>query len=123
MITNTESRSLIIVGILIPFLMSAYCAFSITYLFPEITATIHVSISALSLAVTLSFIGGAIGSIVVDTFVDVYGRRVGLVISIVLFSVFTMLAGLASNLLELYVIWFIVGFGVNIHVDFKEYCA
>ncbi|GAB6944410.1 MFS transporter [Vulcanisaeta sp. JCM 14467] len=101
------------VGVLIPFLMSAYCVFSITYLFPEIANAMHVSISELSFAVTLSFIGGAIGGVVVGMLADAYGRKVGLVISIVLFSVFTMLAGLASNLLELYATWFVVGFGVN----------
>ena len=97
------------VGVLIPFLMSSYCVFSVTYLFPEIATAMHVSILALSFTVTLSFIGG----VVICMLADAYGRRVGLAISIVLFSVFTMLASLASNLLELYVTWFIVGFGVN----------
>lgn len=110
---NMESRPLIILGVLIPFLMSAYCVFSITYLFPEIASTMHVSITALSLAVTLSFIGGALGGVVIGMIADAYGRRIGLAASIVLFSIATILAGLVNNLWELYVAWFIVGFGVN----------
>ncbi len=65
-----RSRVLVILGVLIPFLMSAYCVFSITYLFPEIARVMHVSISALSFTVTLSFIGGAVGGVIIGMIAD-----------------------------------------------------
>ncbi|MGC9180319.1 MAG: hypothetical protein ACP5GZ_08985 [Vulcanisaeta sp.] len=54
------NRFLVFVGVLVPFLMSAFCVFSVVYLFPGIAAEFHVSIKYLSFLVMLSFIGGAL---------------------------------------------------------------
>ena len=101
------------VSVLVPFLMSAFCVFSIVYLFPELSTAFHVGVAALSLLVTLSFIGGAVGGVFLGMVADAYGRRVGLALSVLIFSLFTLMAGFAGGLLELYVFWFLVGFGVN----------
>ncbi|WP_156519780.1 hypothetical protein [Caldivirga sp. MU80] len=57
------SRLLVFIGILIPFLMSASCVFSVVYLFPQLAVVFHVGVDALSIMVTLSFIGGAVGGV------------------------------------------------------------
>ncbi len=108
-----KSSLIIFMGILIPFLMSASCVFSIVYLFPDLAVAFHVSVSSLSLLVTLSFIGGAIGGVLLGMVADAYGRRVGLLLSAAIFSLSTLAAGFAKSLWELYVLWFLVGFGVN----------
>lgn len=104
---------LIFIGVLVPFLMSSFSVFSIVYLFHDLASAFHVSIASLSVLVTLSFIGGAVGGVVLGMIADAYGRRVGLLVSILTFSLFTLLAGFASTILELYILWFLVGFGVN----------
>jgi len=104
---------IIFMGILIPFLMSASCVFSIVYLFPDLAIAFHVSVSSISLLVTLSFIGGAIGGVLLGMVADAYGRRVGLLLSTAIFSLSTLAAGFVKDLWELYVLWFLVGFGVN----------
>ncbi len=104
---------MLLLGVFIPFLMSAYCVFSIVYLFPEMAQAMHVSIGILTFAVTLSFIGGAIGGVVLGMVADAYGRRMGLGISIVLFSLMTLITGFVRTPWELYITWFLVGFGVN----------
>ncbi|ABW02191.1 MFS transporter [Caldivirga maquilingensis] len=104
---------LLVLSVLVPFLMSAFCIFSVVYLFPEISLSIHVTVTALTLMVTLSFIGGAIGGVVFGMIADAYGRRIGLMTSVILFSLMTLLAGFARTLWEFYVAWFLVGFGVN----------
>ncbi|MGC8607093.1 MAG: MFS transporter [Vulcanisaeta sp.] len=107
------NRFLVFVGVLVPFLMSAFCVFSVVYLFPGIAAEFHVSIKYLSFLVMLSFIGGALGGVVLGMLADAYGRRVGLLVSVLIFSVFTLVAGFVNVLWVLYVFWFLVGFGVN----------
>jgi len=107
------SRLLVFIGILIPFLMSASCVFSVVYLFPQLAVVFHVGVDALSIMVTLSFIGGAVGGVFLGMVADAYGRHVGLLFSTLIFSLFTIITGLASNLWELYMFWFLVGFGVN----------
>ncbi|MFP3315355.1 MAG: MFS transporter [Caldivirga sp.] len=107
------SRLLVFIGILIPFLMSASCVFSVVYLFPQLAVVFHVGVDALSIMVTLSFIGGAVEGVFLGMVADAYGRRVGLLFSTLIFSLFTIITGLAGNLWELYMFWFLVGFGVN----------
>jgi len=110
---GSRSLFLIFIGVLIPFLMSAFCVFSIVYLFPKLVIAFHTSVGSLSLLVTLSFIGGAVGGVFLGMVADAYGRRVGLLLSTAIFSLFTLAAGFAKSLWELYVFWFLVGFGVN----------
>lgn len=112
-IVVNHGRPLVFIGVLIPFLMSAFCVFSIVYLFPELSLAFHVGVDVLSFLVTLSFIGGAVGGVVLGMVADAYGRRIGLLISIIMFSVFTIIASFVSTLWVLYLFWFMVGFGVN----------
>ena len=98
---------------MIPFLLSAYSVFSIIYVIPQLSSALGVSVSLISLAVTLSFIGGALGGVVIGVVADRWGRRIGLGLSILIFGLATLITSLITNIWELYLLWFLVGFGVN----------
>ncbi|KUO90551.1 MAG: MFS transporter [Thermocladium sp.] len=100
-------------GVMIPFLLSAYSVFSIIYVIPQLSSALGVSVSLISLAVTLSFIGGALGGVVIGVVADRWGRRIGLGLSILIFGLATLITSLITNIWELYLLWFLVGFGVN----------
>lgn len=107
------NKALTLLVILIPFLMSSYSVFSIVYFLRVIADEFKVPLPVVSGVITTSFIGGSIGGLVIGAISDAYGRRIGILASVILFSIFTIIAGYASNLIELYIIWFMVGFGVN----------
>ncbi len=100
-------------GVMVPFLLSAYSVFSIIYIIPQLSSVLGVGVSLISLAVTLSFIGGALGGIVIGVVADRWGRRIGLALSISIFGLATLITSLITSIWELYLLWFLVGFGVN----------
>lgn len=98
---------------MVPFLLSAYSVFSLIYVIPQVAQSLGVGVGPVSLAISLSFVGGAVGGVVIGAAADRWGRRLGLAASIILFGSATMLAGLVGSTWELYMLWFLVGFGVN----------
>jgi MFS family permease len=100
-------------SVLIVFLLSAYCMYSITFVLIDIAKAFSVSLSAVVVAVTLSWIGGAFGGFIFGILADKFGRKKSLLLSIFLFSIFTILVYFIKNIYELYILWFLVGIGVN----------
>ncbi|ARM75204.1 MFS transporter [Acidianus manzaensis] len=100
-------------SVFIPFLLSAYVMYSITFILQNISKAFSVSFSLVVLAVTLSWIGGAFGGFAFGILADKIGRKKALLISIALFSILGIISGFINNLIELYVLWFFVGVGVN----------
>ncbi|MFB6489952.1 MAG: MFS transporter [Thermoproteus sp. AZ2] len=100
-------------AVLAPFLMSAASVFSITFKLREVASALGASTLEVALAITLSFIGGAIGGVALGALADAYGRRLGLFTSILVFSAAEALAGFAKSIWLLYAAWLSVGFGVN----------
>ncbi|AWR94131.1 MFS transporter [Acidianus brierleyi] len=106
-------NALSLISVLIIFLLSAYCMYSITFVLIDIAKAFLVSLSAVIVAVTLSWIGGALGGFIFGILADKFGRKKSLFISIFLYSIFTILVFIINNIYELYIIWFLVGVGVN----------
>lgn len=100
-------------SILVPFLLSAYALYTITFTLQPMAQSFHTTVSSVALAITLSWIGGAAGGLLFGVYSDYSTRRGALLISILVFSVATLLVYFAVALWELYVLWFIVGLGVN----------
>ncbi|MGC9178173.1 MAG: MFS transporter [Conexivisphaera sp.] len=78
------TRSL--VGVLLPFMMSAYSAFSISMIVAQLARAFSTAVSTVLLAIPLDFIGGALGGVVMGYLADRYGRRPLLVASSAIFG-------------------------------------
>ena len=100
-------------SVLIPFLLSAYVMYSISFVIVPLSEYLSVSTTAIVGAITLSWIGGAIGGLIFGRLSDLIGRRKALLISFFLFSIPEILMLEVHNLIELYALWFIIGLGVN----------
>lgn len=98
---------------LLLFLISAIAVYSIVPLIPSLSKELHTSITTLALVVSLGWIGGAIGGLIMGALSDSYGRRISLFVSVLLFGIGTLISYFISNVYFLFVTWFIVGFGVN----------
>ncbi len=100
-------------SVLIIFLLSAYCMYSITFVLLDIARAFLVSLSVVVIAVTLSWIGGALGGFIFGILADKFGRKKSLLISIFIFSIPTIFIYFINSIYELYILWFLVGIGVN----------
>ncbi|BAB66082.1 MFS transporter [Sulfurisphaera tokodaii] len=107
------SKFLSSISVLIPFLLSAYVMYTISFVIVPLAHYLSTSVPNVVLAITLSWIGGGIGGFVFGRLSDLIGRKKALIISFFLFSIPAILLYFVNNLLELYILWFIIGFGVN----------
>lgn len=99
-----------IFSLLAVFLLAALAVYSISFILPELARQLG---SGAYFAVPLSWVGGAIGGVVLSILADVWSRRFSLLISILLFLIPLFLNLEVRNLPELYLLWFTIGFGVN----------
>ncbi|MEM0146456.1 MAG: MFS transporter [Conexivisphaerales archaeon] len=113
MILNGGKSGAAIVGVTIAFLMSAYSVFSLVYVMQSISIGFHVTLGIVSVAITLSFLGGALGGAALGRFADISGRKPALLLSVIIFSSATVLVSQVRSIDELYVCWLMVGFGAN----------
>lgn len=108
---SRTARSL--AGTLVPFMLSAYAAFSLSLEVGQLAERFQAPVAAVLLAIPIDFIGGAVGGVLLGYVADRWGRRTSLIISSLLFSVPILAAAGARALWELYALWFLVGIGVN----------
>ncbi len=101
------------IAVLLPFLLSAYVMYSISFVLTQLAHYLSTGIPQVVLAITLSWIGGGIGGFIFGRLSDTIGRKRALLISFFLFSIPEILVYFVHNLIELYVLWFIIGLGVN----------
>ncbi len=102
-----------LLGVLLPFTMSASSAFSISFFVGQISSYLRVPEYVVLVAFPIDFIGGAIGGLVLGYVADRAGRRPALLISTIIFGLSVTLASAIRSLWQLYLAWFLVGFGVN----------
>ncbi|MGC9209025.1 MAG: MFS transporter [Nitrososphaeria archaeon] len=97
----------------IPFLSSSMVVYSIIFKVFYLAALVGAQASFVSAAMSFSFYGGALGGLVLGGLADRYGRRRMIFVSALIysFSIFLVLA--VRGLADLYMLWALVGFGVN----------
>ncbi|MEM3225692.1 MAG: MFS transporter [Saccharolobus sp.] len=99
-----------LVALLILFLLSALSVYSISFVLPTLAKIYG---QGVYFTVPMSWIGGAIGGVLLSILADKWSRRISLLISIFLFTIPLLINFLIKNLSLLYLAWFIIGFGVN----------
>ncbi|HAC33563.1 MAG TPA: hypothetical protein DCF45_03475, partial [Gammaproteobacteria bacterium] len=84
-------------------------AFAAPWMMPDL----GIEEGSLGIVFAAATIGMAFGAVIFGYLGDLFGRKRIVVITVVMFSIFTPLAGLASNLNELLVIRFVTGIGMG----------
>jgi len=97
-------------SLLVVFLLSAAAVYSISFVLPNVILEFG---SAAAFAVPLSWVGGAVGGVVLSMVGDVRSRKYALLVSILLFTLPLGLNIRMGGLIELLAVWFLIGFGVN----------
>jgi putative MFS transporter len=89
---------------------------TISFAIPVIARQFHVSEATVALSVTSGLVGYIVGAFADATIADKWGRRLGLQISVALFSLGTTLAALSTNVVMLITCRFIAGMGIGAEV-------
>ncbi|PSN97864.1 MFS transporter, partial [Candidatus Marsarchaeota G2 archaeon ECH_B_SAG-C16] len=97
-------------SLLVVFLLSAAAVYSISFVLPNVILEFG---SAAAFSVPLSWVGGAVGGVVLSMVGDVRSRKYALLVSILLFTLPLGLNIRMGSLIELLAVWFLIGFGVN----------
>lgn len=80
---------------------------------PSIAAALHVAPSAMGWAISGSWVGAAVGAILLGGLADRFGRKFVLVCAVLVFGVFTLLTPLADTLPMLVVFRVLTGLGLG----------
>ncbi|AOL16259.1 MFS transporter [Sulfolobus sp. A20] len=105
-----DNKYLALTSLLIIFLFSALAIYSISFVLPSLIAKYG---EAVAFSIALSWIGGGIGGLVMGIFGDIRSKRYALLISIILFALPILANLIEPNIVFFYIIWFLIGFGVN----------
>jgi MFS transporter, putative metabolite:H+ symporter len=89
---------------------------TISFAAPVIAQQFGVSKATVTYSVTSSLIGYIIGAFADSTIADKWGRKLGLGISVAVFSVGTILAAFSTNVTELIIFRFIAGLGIGAEI-------
>ncbi len=108
--------SLQLVVLLLCFLVATFdgmdaqiIAFAAPWMMPDL----GIEEGSLGIVFAAATVGMAFGAVIFGYLGDLFGRKRIVVITVIMFSIFTPLAGLASNLHELLVIRFVTGIGMG----------
>ena len=95
----------------------------VSILGPVLICEWNIDVYQEAMLTTVVFLGFLIGSPAFGWFGDTFGRRHALMMSSSWISIFGILSALATNLYWLYIVRFLVGFGVGGSVQFSTYCS
>ncbi len=90
---------------------------NVGYALPVITDQFHISSSAAAMAVTLGLVGYVVGSLLDGVIGDRYGRRLALTLSVITFSIGSLIAVFSQDLTVLCVGRFIAGMGIGAEIS------
>ncbi|WP_175266926.1 MFS transporter [Acidiplasma cupricumulans] len=91
--------------------------YSITFVLVPVSLYFHVPVSVVTLAITLSWIGGAIGGFIFGMVADKIGRKRAIIISVIIYSLGTIFAGLINSVYELYFYGFSLEWGLTVRME------
>jgi MFS family permease len=106
-----QRNSLLAAGL--SWLFSGFAVMLYSALLPQLLPALHMDKSTAGLLNALMLVATGIGSYVFGVFADRYGRKRSLIYSILTFTTFTFLSGLAANVVALAVCRFAVGLGMG----------
>src|ERR1700683_5399588 len=92
-------------------MIDGYDIGAIAFAAPSLIKEWHIAPKALGLVLSASNIGVLFGSQIFGLVGDRYGRKTALILSNLLFGIFTFIAAYSTNLTELYALRFVAGLG------------
>ena len=109
---NDRARKVVIASFL-GWMLDAFDFFIMVFVFSDVAKEFGVSITAVTVAVTLTLAMRALGAVIFGRLADRYGRRPLLMIAVLAYSVLELLSGLAPNLTSFLVLRALFGIAMG----------
>jgi SHS family lactate transporter-like MFS transporter len=110
---ETDQARQVVIASFLGWALDAFDFFIMVFVFSDIAHEFGVSITAVTVAVTLTLAMRAVGAFIFGRLADRFGRRPLLMISILSYSVLELLSGLAPNLASFLVLRAIFGIAMG----------
>jgi SHS family lactate transporter-like MFS transporter len=111
--SETDRARQVVIASFLGWALDAFDFFIMVFVFSDIAHEFGVSITAVTVAVTLTLAMRAVGAFIFGRLADRFGRRPLLMISILSYSVLELLSGLAPNLASFLVLRAIFGIAMG----------
>jgi SHS family lactate transporter-like MFS transporter len=111
--TETDRARRVVIACFLGWALDAFDFFIMVFVFSDVAATFGVSITAVTVAVTLTLAMRAVGAFIFGRLADRFGRRPLLMASIIGYSVLELLSGLAPNLASFLVLRALFGIAMG----------
>jgi MFS transporter, SHS family, lactate transporter len=111
--TDSDRARKVVIASFLGWTLDAFDFFTMVFVFSDVAQTFGVSITAVTVAVTLTLAMRAVGALVFGHLADRYGRRPLMMISILSFSVLEFLSGLAPTLASFLVLRALFGIAMG----------
>ncbi|HXX72043.1 MAG TPA: MFS transporter, partial [Candidatus Acidoferrum sp.] len=109
---RANSRNALIAGFL-GWTLDAFDYFILTYVLAQVGADFHRSIVDMAATITVSLMVRPIGALIFGLMADRYGRRLPLMLDILLYSIFEVLSGLARTYRTFFVLRLLYGIAMG----------
>lgn len=86
---------------------------TLSYTAPAIEKNWHLTISQIGNVTSMTFLGMFLGAAIIGRVSDRIGRKTSLILTVLLYSIFSLLNAFATNMLTLEVTRFVTGFGLS----------
>jgi MFS transporter, SHS family, lactate transporter len=112
-VTDNDRARKVVIASFLGWALDAFDFFIMVFVFSDIAKEFGVSITAVTVAVTLTLAMRALGAVIFGRLADRYGRRPLLMISVLSYSVLELLSGLAPNLISFLVLRALFGIAMG----------
>src|SRR5579863_4397663 len=111
--SDTDRARKVVIASFLGWALDAFDFFIMVFVFSDVAKTFGVSITAVTVAVTLTLAMRAVGAYIFGRLADRFGRRPLLMISVLSYSILELLSGLAPNLLSFLVLRALFGIAMG----------
>jgi SHS family lactate transporter-like MFS transporter len=110
--TSTE-RSLVVVFAFLATLFDGADFFIFTYFLIPIAKYYGISLVSVTVIQAISYLSGIVGGLLFGTLADRWGRRMGLALTVAMYSIFTFASGFANDFNTLLILRALAGIGIG----------
>jgi SHS family lactate transporter-like MFS transporter len=110
---DLERARKVVIASFLGWMLDAFDFFIMVFVFSDIAKEFDVKISTVTIAVTLTLAMRALGAVIFGRLADRFGRRPLLMASVLFYSLFELLSGLAPNLISFLVLRALFGIAMG----------
>lgn len=100
-------------GVMPGFFLDSYTLLLTSFVLIALERTFNATLPEVAFAISITLYASIIGGIIFGYLGDIFGRRITMLVTILIFGIFTFLTGFATSLYSVYILRFLAGIGIG----------